>query len=166
MQHWLVLLLPGGFSLPRQEVQHQVPGDADHPIAPHHVVSGHYQVIAMGQVSEEAKERSSKQEDLLTKNLILEAAFSRLEQQEIICWGLIISSLSSWIRPSSLMQRKIRLASSDFTLLASFILLLASSRPPVRNSTIRNPGVEDGRTKTPSGLRRNEQRCRIVPTSP
>ena len=66
MQHWLMLLLLGGFSLARQEVQHQVPGDADHPIAPHHVVSGHYQVIAMGQVSEEAKEGSGRQEDLLT----------------------------------------------------------------------------------------------------
>ena len=59
MQHWLVLLLPGGFPLPRQEVQDQIPGDADHPIAPHHVVSGHYQVIAMGQVSEETKEGSA-----------------------------------------------------------------------------------------------------------
>ena len=60
MQHWLVLLLPVGLSLPRQEVQDQVPGDADHPIAPYHVVSGHNQVIAMGQVSEEAKEGSSR----------------------------------------------------------------------------------------------------------
>ena len=60
MQHWLMLLLLGGFSLARQEVQHQVPGDADHPIAPYHVVSGHNQVIAMGQISEEVKEGSSR----------------------------------------------------------------------------------------------------------
>ena len=59
MQHWLVIL-PGRFPLPRQEVQDQVPGDADHPVAPYHVVSRHYQVIAMGQVSEEIKEGSGR----------------------------------------------------------------------------------------------------------
>ena len=90
MQHWLMLLLLGGFSLARQEVQHQVPGDADHPIAPYHVVSGHNQVIAMGKVPGESFKGHTGG---CSKNLILEAAFSRLEQQEIICWGLIISSL-------------------------------------------------------------------------
>ena len=66
MQHWL-MLLPGGFSLPRQEIKHQVPGNADHSVAPHHVVSGHHQVIAMGQVPEGMKEglgrRMSKEPD-------------------------------------------------------------------------------------------------------
>ena len=62
------MLLPGSrLSLPRQEIKDQIPGNTDDPVAPHHVVSGHHQVIAMGQVPEGMKEglgrRMSKEPD-------------------------------------------------------------------------------------------------------
>ena len=69
-----------------------------------------------------------------------------------MCLTEMLSSLSSWIRPSSLIQEEMRKASSFSMLAHSDILLSASCSPFVMKSTTRKPGVEAGRTKTPSSL--------------
>ena len=135
-----------------QPLNDEVPGQTDDPVTLHHVVPRHYQVISVSQVPQFSREPAVSAVSRNDKKKNHRNYLSSREQQWTMCLTEMLSSLSSWISPSSLIQDEIRKASSFSMLAHSDILLSASFSPFVMKSTMRKPGVEAGRTKTPSSL--------------